>query len=162
MKKHLFMVLAFSAFFTAEAMVELVPIAEKDIVSVERITRYSLKHMDTDDLFCEANHTKYKAANGNLILHTYHATQYSALATVGHEGLEVTKRFFAITTGAANQIFGLDVMVKGNDIRYDLLVSCKGSDPWSVEVSTTAPADDPSRALVKAFCADAFKTESIF
>ena len=160
MKKYLLMMLTAATLFAPQEA-ELVTFTSEDTEHLHtflnmgyQYPNFLLLDQEADNSYCELGHSKYKFDGGNVIVHAYDKKPYSVQPD--DESVKVETRFFAVTTGGTNHVFGLNVIAP--EQTYSLIVSRENSatepkGPWRILAS---PAFEGSDLAIRAFCSKAF------
>ncbi len=166
MKKYLLMMLTVTTLF-ASSSAELVLFTPEDTDHLRtflnmdsQYTNFPLLGQEADVSYCELGHSKYKFDGGDLIVHTYDNKPYSVQPA--DESVKVETRFFAVTTGGANHVYGLNVIAP--EQTYNLIVSRKNGatgpkGQWRILAS---PAFAGSNLAIRDFCFKVFEAEPSF
>ncbi len=173
MIKYLIMLFTFTTLFSAQESL-LVPIAERDLNAVRRITGFPLNNqMVTDVQWCILNSSEYSFDGGEFTFHAHEGRPYRYNGEKPSDPMKVTQRFCAATAKRNIQIIGLNILVP-TGVTYELIAYCNSCRPWSQlskseaykllessekwdkwSIAEPAPAELPEE--VKKFCETALR-----
>ncbi len=151
----------------ASSNAELVPFTPEDTDHLRtflnmdsQYTNFPLLDQEADVSYCELGHSKYKFDGGDVIVHAYDKKPYSVQPE--DKSVNVDTRFFAVTTGGTNHVYGLNVIAP--EQTYNLIVSRKNGatgpkGQWGILAS---PAFADSNLAIRDFCSKVFEVEPSF